>query len=156
MGVASSLLAALGAVDCEFVAPVVVAPRTHEVDHIWAFMFAATSPYASLGAVGCESVAPVVVAPRTRKVDHFRAFVFAAKSRLISLGAAGCAFLASGIFASCIPDVDESMRFAVHCATCRCLPLRAIIRACLLYWEAFLAIRHIIPKCIKYVIYTWP
>ena len=154
MFAAMCLCAALGAVVCESIAPGVFAPLAHEVDHVRKLMFATMSLFAALGAVGCLFVASDMFAPCTHEVDHFREFMFATTSLLAALGAAGCGSLASVMAASWMYDINESMLFAVHCATCRCLPLRAITRL-FLYRETFPAIRHI-PKYVNYEIYAWP
>lgn len=152
----TSLCAALGAVGCESIAPVVFAPCTRKVDHFVRFMFATMSPYAALEAAVCESLASDMFASLTHEVDHCRAFMFAAVSLCAALNAAVCESLASVMAAPRTRDIDESMRFAVHRATCRLLPFPAIIRLFLL-WETFAAIiRHIVPKCLKYEIYAWP
>jgi hypothetical protein len=132
----------------------IFAPFAHDIDHFRKLMCATMSPFAAREAeYWVHNNALDIFAPLAPDVDHVREFMFATMRPFAALEVGIWSFGASGIFALRMCDVDESMRFAVHRATCRRLPFPAIIRL-FLFWEAFLAIRHIIPKYMIYDICT--
>jgi hypothetical protein len=102
-----SPFAALDAVDCVFVAPVVFAPCILDIDHFQELVFAAMRRTFPLDAVECAFLALVVVAPLIRDIDHFVGFVFAAMSPFATLDAVACEFVALVVFAPLTHDINH-------------------------------------------------